>query len=403
MWVTQATDRDLTLTGKYDGERGELFRLAVVTALLTTVTLGLYRFWAKTRTRRYIWSSIGDGRDSLEYTGTGLEKLMGFLMAMVILAGYLGLVQMILFYFGINLFVDPETSEQAMMQLGAASATVLAVVPLVFFAQYRARRYKMARTRWRGIRFGVDNGAWGYALRAMGHWVLTILSLGLLLPWQTLRLERYIADRSWYGDAPFQQGGNWTALLPAMSHIYFGLLIALGGGAVAGAMGSLETAGTIAVLGLVWFAIGVVIYRVKAFRYLTDNKVLDGNIWCEAEVVPANVVATVLLGGLTVGIISTLIFVGLGAAVFFLVIPAMLLGEGAVFIAIVAIGALYLLAFAVSGSLALVWVIQPVLTHVVGAISLHNADELDYIEQREPDSGADAEGFADALDIAGAV
>ena len=399
----QGQPADTTLSGQYTGERGSLFTLAVITAVLTTVTFGLYRFWAKTRIRRYIWSSVGDGRDAFEYTGTGFEKLLGFLVAVVFLAIYLGIVQMILFYFGMSLFVAPETPEQVMMQSSAAGLTFLAVVPLIFFAQYRVRRYKMARTRWRGIRFGMEKGAWGYALRAMGHWMLTILSLGLLLPWQTFRLERYMADRSWYGDAPLQQGGKWTALFPAMSHIYFGLLIMLAGGGLAAAMSGPQMGAAVAVAGAVWFVTGVVIYRVKAFRYLTSNKVLDGNIWFEARTEPANVVATFVFGGIMVALVSALLFGGLGVAIFFLVMPAVMIGQGAVFIAVVVIILLYLLAFAANASLALVWIVQPIIHHVIETTSVNNADELDFIQQRDPDSGADAEGFADALDVGGAI
>ena len=70
--------------GQYRGTRGELFPLAVTVALLTLVTLGIYRFWGKTRIRKYIWSStVGDG-DAFEYTGTGLEKFLGFLVAVTV-------------------------------------------------------------------------------------------------------------------------------------------------------------------------------------------------------------------------------------------------------------------------------------------------------------------------------
>jgi len=403
MATQTVAEPETTLDGQYDGERGALLRLAVVTALLTTVTLGIYRFWARTRIRRYIWSSISDGRDSFEYTGTGLEKFLGFLMAVVILAVYLGVVQMILFYFGLTLLGEPQTPEQAMLQSLAFSITFVAVLPLIFFAQYRVRRYKLARTRWRGIRFGAEKGAWGYAFRAIGHWLLTILSLGLLLPWQTWRLERYMTDRSWYGDAPFQQGGRWTALLPAMSHIYAGLCIMIGGGMVAGLLGQAESGGVVAVLGFVWLLVGVVVYRVRAFIYLTENKVLDGNIWFELRIRATPIVSTVFLGGLMVGLITVLIFGGLGAAVMFLLLPAVMLGEGAVFIAVVAVAGLYLLALAVSGSLVLVWILQPIIHQVVEAVTIRNADELDYIEQRGHDTGADAEGFADALDVGGAI
>ena len=46
------TDR---IAGEYHGERRALFWLALRTAILTTITLGIYRFWAKTRIRKYIW------------------------------------------------------------------------------------------------------------------------------------------------------------------------------------------------------------------------------------------------------------------------------------------------------------------------------------------------------------
>jgi uncharacterized membrane protein YjgN (DUF898 family) len=400
--VIQFGVRD-TLEGHYAGQRKPLFNIAVVTALLTTLTFGIYRFWAKTRVRRYIWSSISDGRDSFEYTGTGLEKLLGFLVAVVILAIYLGGVQMGLYYFGLTLFIAPQTDEQTMMQSMAVLITTLAVVPLVFFAKYRARRYKMARTRWRGIRFGMDKGAWGYVARALMHWGVTILSLGLLLPWQTLRLERYMTDRSWYGDAPFQQGGKWTALLPMMGHIYMGLAIIAGGGALASMMALPAEGMMLTGLGCVWFIAGVVLYRVKSFCYLMNTKTLDGNIHFDAQVDTAALVATVFLGALALFLITGLVFGALGVGVFFVVVPAAMLGQGAMFIAVVAVIAAYLLALAMTNSLALVWVVQPVIDQVVETFTVHNADELQFIEQRSFDEGADAEGFADALDLSAAV
>ena len=60
--------------GRYSGEKSPLFWLYIKTACLTVLTLGIYRFWAKTRMRKYIWSSVNIGDDNLEYTGTGLEK-----------------------------------------------------------------------------------------------------------------------------------------------------------------------------------------------------------------------------------------------------------------------------------------------------------------------------------------
>jgi len=95
------------IQGRYFGEDGKLFGLYIKTTLLTLITLGIYRFWARTRIRKYIWSATSGDKDSFEYTGTGLEKFLGFLVAIVILAIYLGIVQMLLFFFGLNMFVDP--------------------------------------------------------------------------------------------------------------------------------------------------------------------------------------------------------------------------------------------------------------------------------------------------------
>ena len=43
-----------TVTPNYSGDGNEIFKLAMKTSALTLITLGIYRFWAKTRIRKYI-------------------------------------------------------------------------------------------------------------------------------------------------------------------------------------------------------------------------------------------------------------------------------------------------------------------------------------------------------------
>ncbi len=93
-----------TLNGRYTDATGAFFWLNFRIGLLTLITLGLYRFWARTRVWRYMWSATSPGGDPFEYTGTGLEKLLGFLVAMVILAVVLGIMQLLLFYAGMSFF-----------------------------------------------------------------------------------------------------------------------------------------------------------------------------------------------------------------------------------------------------------------------------------------------------------
>ena len=139
------------LQTEYVGRRGQLFRLALVTSVLTVLTLGLYRFWMKTRLRRYYWSAIRPGGQALEYVGEPLEKLLGFLIAVVFLAFYIGIVNLILMFLSFALLNN---------SFWAYGVSLIGLIPIIFYARYRARRYILARTRWRGVRFGMEQGAW---------------------------------------------------------------------------------------------------------------------------------------------------------------------------------------------------------------------------------------------------
>lgn len=49
---------ETALTTEFVGKRGRLVRLELKTSLWTVLTLGFYRFWMKTRLRRWYWSAI---------------------------------------------------------------------------------------------------------------------------------------------------------------------------------------------------------------------------------------------------------------------------------------------------------------------------------------------------------
>jgi uncharacterized membrane protein YjgN (DUF898 family) len=78
------------------------------------------------------------------------------------------------------------------------------------FAVYRARRYRLTRTVWRGVRFWMDGSGWAYAIRA-GLWsLLALITLGLALPWREAALERYKMQHCYYGDLQGRfEGSGW--------------------------------------------------------------------------------------------------------------------------------------------------------------------------------------------------
>src|SRR5215468_5019817 len=71
---------------RFTGSWREYLPIAVTNALLTICTLGIYRFWAAARQRRYLWSRTELIDDTLEWTGTGKEMFLGFLIVMLVLA-----------------------------------------------------------------------------------------------------------------------------------------------------------------------------------------------------------------------------------------------------------------------------------------------------------------------------
>ena len=181
----------------FSGGRGEFFDLVKRGAALEFVTLGFYRFWLLTDIRRHLWSNTLVDGDAAEYTGRGKELLIGFLVALAILVPiYLG-------YFLIGL--------EAEHYQAFASIPLIAFFYLFGqFAIFRARRYRMTRTVWRGVRFWMTGSGWLYALQASLWGLLMILTLGLVLPWRAAALERYKMRHSHYGDLQGSfEGRGW--------------------------------------------------------------------------------------------------------------------------------------------------------------------------------------------------
>ena len=393
----------------FAGRARRIFGIAFWTSLLSVLTLGIYRFWAKTRLRRYYWSSIRPGGMPLEYVGQPLEKLLGFLIAVTFLAFYIGVVNLLLMFASFSLLND---------NYAAYALSFLGVVPLWFFARYRARRYMLARTRFRGLRLGLEPGAWGYAGRALWHWFLTLITLGLLWPRMTFWLEKYKTDRTFLGDQRMHQGGRWTMLYPAMVHLIFPVActaVLLGsllvGNDVETMLGLLDDQSDLEVqvaplfiwllvAMLCWFVFGLANYRAFTFAKLTNTKTLGDTNFAAA---PRRwvVLRIYTLGNLMVYAGLILPLIGLGVLAFAIFgdfdnPPA----QGA-FIAIGAIA--YFLIFTTWGALGHAFVTLPLMRHFARTLSIINLPALNTINQRARDEAGQAEGFAEALDVGAAI
>src|SRR6202047_2803223 len=181
----------------FSGDRGEFRRLVTRGAGLEFVTFGFYRFWVATDMRRHLWANTHIDGDAAEYTGRGRELLIGFLFALAIL------VPIYLAYFIVGVEIE---------RLKAFTSVPLFLFFYLFgqFAIYRARRYRLTRTVWRGVRFWMSGSGWAYAGQAALWGVLMILTLGLILPWREGALERYKMRHTYYGDLQGSfEGRGW--------------------------------------------------------------------------------------------------------------------------------------------------------------------------------------------------
>ena len=418
------------LSVDFVGKRGALFWLALKTGFLTVLTLGFYRFWMKTRLRRWYWSAIRPGGHPMEYVGDPFEKLLGFFIAVVILTFYIGIVNLLLMFVSFSVFNSSW--------LGYL-ASFAGVIPIWFYARYRARRYVLGRTRWRGVRFGLEPGAWGYAGKALWYWFLTIITAGILWPRMTFLLEKYRTDRTYFGSAKLVQGGRWQMLYRASVPFVLALVACVLLGAwlyfwlplldtaaledfdferwyfrfmTTGSTGDLEV---IAPWRL-WFVpiamstllYGGIHYRWVSKRLMANTKQADGVSF--ASEIKAPRVTMIYVFGI---FISYMVLV-LGIAL--LVIMMMTFwGPNLVFtpeggpmrlpgwLSYVVLGLTYLSVFLLWGVLHNTFVTYPLMRHMAVTTRLPRSMGIPDISQRKRDEFAEAEGFAEALDLGAAI
>lgn len=414
-----AQQKDITL--EYSGTYRPLLKISIVTTLLTLITIGFYRFWARTRVRKYMWSAISLNDAPLEYTGKGLEKFLGFLIAVAVLAVYLGILQVLLTFVGLSLFPQGDSVQDQLAGLASSYIALFALLPLIFYAQYRARRYILSRTRLRGIRFGADKAAWGYVLLALKNLFLVIITLGILLPRMTFNLEKYRVDHSWYGDHKFTQNGEWKMLFPAMRQTYIGMAItavslvmmgvsgyALSQNPTGPGGGTLVSGAIVLSLGYTWWLVGFWIYTVASWRIMANHKSLGDTIEFSSEVETSEVIIAQVIGWSVASIIAIIVafFAALvvGFVVAFMpsaIIPSTMDPEMFGVISASVVG--YLVLFLVTTMLVVVTVAQPILRNYVTSLTIVNAQDLDLVQQRGGDDFVEAEGFADALDVGAGI
>lgn len=362
-----------------------LTRLLLRNFIYGLLTLGFYRFWARTNLRRYLWGAVRLQDEPLDYTGTGRELFLGFIIVLAVF------VPVSLIYGGIQVALAGDAPALA----GLDGLYFIVLLMLIAVAQFRARRYRLSRTLWRGIRAGQGGSSWAYLGRYVLWLLAAIVSLGFSIPWAAADLARYRMRHSFWGSfrgdfegTPKQLGMAliylWPLLFTLVAWPVYELLTLPEGMQRTAALYKFSFAGAALPIGMFYF-------RMVWLRWYLDGMRL-GPLRLQADFSVKKLFWSLALGavGLIValGTLAMLFFLTMGAAAAMpqpLMVLVFVLFAPVIWICLQL--AYYHLMF------------MPALRRVVLGVSVIGLDAAMLAQQVAPDQMRSGEGLADSFDI----
>ena len=182
----------------FHGSGGTLFGIHLINTLLTLVTFGFYYFWAKTRLRRYLFSQSEIEGDRFAYHGTGRELLLGTLKAALVFGVPIYVLNIIRDVLDVPVLVK--------VAAGVLSGSLLFVLFPV--AMVGARRYRLGRTSWRGIRFSFRGRVWDLVKIVVVGSFFTAITFGLYYPYFLVARQTFMVSHSYFGSERFDFTGR---------------------------------------------------------------------------------------------------------------------------------------------------------------------------------------------------
>jgi uncharacterized membrane protein YjgN (DUF898 family) len=203
----------------FHGNWKDFARIALPNLLLTIVTLGFYRFWATTRERQYLWSESQFIDERLEWTGTGVELFIGFLLAIFLIG-----VPFLILQFGVQALTLQGMSGFALLVF---FASFLAIFWMVGVGRFRGLRYRLSRTYWHGIRGGSDDNGLAYGWSYIWKSFVGSLAAGLMVPWSMVNLWNERWGRMSFGPHEFNAYATQEGLIGRYLLIYLGSFVSI--------------------------------------------------------------------------------------------------------------------------------------------------------------------------------
>lgn len=290
---------------RFTGTASEYFGIWIVNVLLTIVTLGIYSAWAKVRRNRYFYGNTVVLGRAFEYHAGGMQIFIGrvIVFAFIVVANILA----------------------AIHPLFSVLTTILVLIALPWLI-VRGLRFNARVTSYRNVRFDFTGTAGGAFVCVMLGSLVAFLSLGLLAPFASRWLNRYVFNNLRYGNRPFETdpkiGALYRALLIPALMVVLGLVVLAGLVAIAvvgmqandpgafehdAAMLMIVSGMYIVTFGLlIIYALAGLIYRAAVHNVVWSSTRIDGRHLLRSDLSRAryawiaisNVVVTMLTLGL---------------------------------------------------------------------------------------------------------
>jgi uncharacterized membrane protein YjgN (DUF898 family) len=187
----------------FRGSDKMLFKIWVTNLLFIICTLGIYYPWGRARMKKYIYSSTYLGDCNFEFYGTGKQMFFGLLKFLVVIAFiYLAMIAV----FKQIYLIMPEKFVEFENLFGLLILVPYAPVVALFI--HGARKYGMAKTTYRGIRFGYRGRKKSLASLMFGNALLTAITFGFYYPWTINNVRKYTYCNTKFGNVKFNFNGE---------------------------------------------------------------------------------------------------------------------------------------------------------------------------------------------------
>ena len=199
---------------EFTGNATEYFGIWLSNTVLGILSLGIYTPWAKVRRTRYFLGNTIVLGDRLDYHARGATILKGRLIALAVIAVYVGIG-----------FVSSM----------AQTVVAMALIPVYPWVINRAMRFNARMTSWRNVRFDWHGRYWG-VVRVYLLWpIAAVLTLGVLAPMAARASLEYLANHYALGRerfsaatplGPYYLASLWTIVLGVALSVVVASLIA---------------------------------------------------------------------------------------------------------------------------------------------------------------------------------